>query len=92
MVLTQVDDHLIRSSAHGITVITPIQFSKRRQPCRPHPILEMLVGLQVRRGVVIGVAIGELQVPVRRRGDLAQRLVAVVAYRRVDVLLGFSWP
>lgn len=72
----------------GGSVVAPIKFSERRQTRRPHPVLEVLVLLQVWYGTGVGVA-WVAQHPVRRRYDLIQ---VIGVTRRGAVFLSLAGP
>lgn len=74
---------LIQPLLHRHIIIPPRELAKRRQPRRAHPHLELLVLLQVRRWVVLGVVVRVPLEPVRRR----RHLVPLVRRRLEDGLV-----
>lgn len=70
-----------------LIIVPVVQLCKRRQPRRPHPILEMFVARQLRdvRAIVLrSVTEG----PIGRRDDFAEVFVS----RVIGILLRFARP
>lgn len=86
--LTHINRDTIPPPRQVLPIIPPPQLRKRRQPRRPHPILEMLVRSQVGK-VFLGVPIWVPFLPIGRWDDLVE---TVVRASSVDVFARFAGP
>ena len=84
--LTKVDPHLVASLGEHRAVVAPPELAERRETRGAHPVLEVLVVLEVGQ-VVVRVPVGEALHPERRGHDVS----GVVAGLR-DVLARLARP
>lgn len=84
---TEVNDDLIPPGGKAFVIVAAVELGERGQAGGAHPILEVLVILEVGRRLGLGVAAGEARGPIGRRRDLAEVILGLAA-----ILLLLAWP
>ena len=84
---TKIDRDEVCPFFQGIPIVPSPQLRERRQATRPHPILEVLIFVQINRRARVAIAIWELLGPIGWRHDLVECIAG-----SGGVLFGFAWP
>lgn len=72
---TQVRDYLIATLLKGLGIVPAPKLREGIKASSAHPVLETIVVSEVRRRSRVGVAVGEAQSPIWRRGNHIDRVV-----------------
>jgi len=84
---THVDGDLVAPFDEFIVVVAAVQFGERRKASSAHPVLKVLISVEVGRRVIRRVTIGILQCPVGR-GDYLRKIIT----RRLGIFFRFVVP
>jgi len=89
---TEADDNSVSALGHCLGVITPVELGEGGQASGTHPVLEVLICLEIGGRVGLSVAIRVAERPIGRRDDVAEAFVAAASNGTGNIFLGFPGP